>query len=153
MGEVPVGADGGFEVRVPPGEDLVVTVLGEDHRALRLRPDVSGGELVDLGDIEVPVAEFPPGVSGKAWDLHADRPVTGGSATLRRGDVVVGTERIDSDGDFSIEMTGDRLLTAGTYQLVVEVPGYEPCERRIEVTDEVTSYRIGRVELTAETAD
>jgi hypothetical protein len=93
------------------------------------------------------VAEFPPGVSGKAWDTYDDKPAVGGVATLRRGSVTVGTDRIDSNGDFAIEMTADRLLPGGTYQLVVEVPGYKPGEQVVEVGDDVTSYRVGRVDL------
>jgi hypothetical protein len=153
VGKTTVEANGSFELSVPPGEDLVVTVLGEDHRAFRMRANVSGREQVDLGDIDAPATEFPPGVSGKAWDLHADGPVTQGSVTLRRGDAVVGSDRINGDGDFSIEMTADRLLTGGTYQLVVEAPGYERAVRLIELSDELTSHRLGRVELIPKAAD
>jgi hypothetical protein len=153
VGDMQVDADGRFDLVVPPRGDLVVTMLGQDRRALRLRPDVSGGELVDLGELDVPVAEFPPGVSGQAWDLYRDRPAVGGVATLRRGEEVVGADRIDINGEFAIEMTANHLLQDGTYQLVVEAPGYQPCERRVQVTDDITSYRIGRVELTAATPD
>jgi hypothetical protein len=151
VGDSTVDEDGAFNLQVPSGDDVVVTVIGEDRRTLRLRADARG-ELVDLGELEIPVAEFPPGVSGKAWDLQDDRPVSGGVATLHHGSDIVGTDRIDSSGDFAIEMSGDRLLPEGSYQLTIDVPGYESRELRVDVIEGVTSYRVGRVELTARTA-
>ena len=151
VGDAPVGADGGFTLRVPGGEEVVVTVIGQDRRVLRLRPDAKG-ESIDLGELEIPVAEFPPGVSGKAWDVQEDRPVVVGVATLRYSNDIVGTDRLDSSGDFAIEMSPDRLLLQGTYQLAIDAPGYESRELSVDVSEGITSYRVGRVDVTARAA-
>ena len=107
---------------------------------------------VNLGRLDLPVSEFPPGVFGQAWDAAEEHPITGGQATLRRERAVVATAPLDDDGQFAIELTERNLLPAGTYRLAVDAPGYRPGERTIEVVEEVTSYRIGRIELAAAAA-
>lgn len=151
VAEAPVGPDGAFRVAVPDVPDLVVTVIGLDCRVLRRRIEAGGAGQLNFGSLELPVAEFPPGVFAQAWDAADEHPVTGGRATLRREGAIVATAPLDGNGEFAIELTERTLLPAGTYRLAVEVPGYKPAERTIEVTDDVTSYRIGRVELATET--
>jgi hypothetical protein len=151
VAEAPVGPDGAFRVVVPDAPDLVVTVIGLDRRVLRRRIGAGGTGRLNLGSIELPVAEFPPGVFAQAWDAAEEHPITGGRATLRREGTVVAIAPLDGNGEFAIELTERTLLPAGTYRLAVEAPGYRPAERTIEVADDVTSYRIGRVELAAQT--
>lgn len=143
-----VSADGGFEIRIPPRRDLVLTIIGQDRRVLR-RPLIDlRGDRIELGDLELPVAEFMPGIAGQAWDVQEERHVTGGEASLRRGRNVLTSTRLDADGQFSFELSEGTPFTAGTYHIVVAVPGYAPARRAVAVTTDETSYRLGRVELT-----
>jgi hypothetical protein len=144
----PVSADGAFEIRIPTGRDLVLTVIGQDRRVLRRPLTALRGDRVDLGDLELPVAEFTPGMAGQAWDAQEERHVTGGEAILRRGRSVLARERLDADGQFSFELSEGTPLTAGAYQVAVEVPGYAPARTAVAVSNDETSYRLGRVELT-----
>lgn len=144
-----VGRNGAFQAAIPDASDLVVTVFGIDNRVLRRRLKAGRAARLDLGSLRLPASEFPPGIFGQAWDAAGEHPVTGGCATLRHDDAVVAAVPLDGNGAFGIELTEFTLLPAGTYDLTLDVPGYEPAERTIIVTDEVTSYRIGRVELVA----
>lgn len=152
VAEARAGRGGAFRLAVPDTRDLVVTIIGQDRRVLRrrIRPRRSGK--LDLGNIKMPVEEFAPGIAGQAWDLVEDRPVTGGRATLRREGTVVATAPLDSSGAFAIELTEHTLLLAGTYSLAVAATGYRSAKRTIEITDDVTSYRLGRIELAAKSA-
>jgi hypothetical protein len=146
------GRGGAFRLAVPDAPDLVLTIIGQDRRVLRRRVKARRGGQLDLGNLNLPVEEFAPGIAGQAWDVAEDRPVAGGRATLRRDGTVVATAPVDGSGAFAIELTEHALLLAGTYHLIVEVAGYRSAKRTIEVTDDVTSYRLGRIELTAKTA-
>jgi hypothetical protein len=146
-----VGRDGAFRVAVPDAPDLVVTVFGLDNRVLRRRIKAGRTGRLDLGSLKLVATEFPPGIFGQAWDAVGEHPVTGGRATLQREEAVIATTPLDDNGAFAIELTENTLLLAGTYHLTVDVPGYAPAERTIKVTDDVTSYRIGRIELAAKT--
>ena len=152
VAEARSGRGGAFRLAVPDARDLVLTIIGQDRRVLRrrVRPRRSGQ--LDLGNLRLPVEEFAPGIAGQAWDLAEDRPVTGGRATLRRDGTVVATAPLDGSGGFAIELTEHTLLLAGTYSLTVAAAGYRSARRTIEVTDDVTSYRLGRIELTPKTA-
>ena len=152
VAEARAGRGGAFRLAVPDAPDLVVTIIGQDRRVLRRRVRVHRGKQLDLGSLKLPVEEFPPGIAGQAWDAAEDRPIGGGSATLRHDGAVVATVRLDSHGAFAIELTEHTLLLAGTYYLTVDVAGYGSVERTIKVTDDVTSYRLGRIELASTTA-
>ena len=137
------GPDGTFDVRVPAGEDLVVTVLR--RRPLSTAATARGQSRRDrrfpARSTAVPRGRIPTRRVGEGlgYATRTGRRVEA-FATLRRGSVVVGTDRIDSNGDFAIEMTGDRLLSGGDVcQLVVEVPGYNAGEHVVEVVDDITS--------------
>lgn len=144
-----VARNGSFQTAIPDAPDLVVTVFGRDNRVLRRRLKAGRAARLDLGSLKLPASEFPPGIFGQAWDAAAECPLTGGRATLRRDKAIVATVPLDGNGGFAIELTEQMLLPAGTYHLSVDVPGYAPAACTIIVTDEVTSYRIGRVELAA----
>jgi hypothetical protein len=144
----PVSNDGAFELRVPAGRGLVLTIIGQDRRVLRVPLTAIRGDRVDLGDLELPVAEFAPGIAGQAWDAEEERHVTGGEAILRRGGTVLARERLDADGGFHFELSEGTLLTAGGYQVAVEVPGFAPARQAVAVSSDETSYRLGRVGLT-----
>lgn len=152
VAEARAGRGGAFRLAVPDAPDLVVTIIGQDRRVLRRRVKARRGGQLDLGNLKLPVEEFAPGIAGQAWDAEEDRPVTGGRATLRRDDAVVATVPLDGNGAFAIELTEHTLLLAGTYTLSVEAGGCRSAERTIAVTDDVTSYRLGRIELAARTA-
>jgi hypothetical protein len=149
VAEAPVGPRGAFRLAIPDAPDLVVTVIGLDGRVLRRRLEPRGAKELSLGPLELPVAEFPPGIFGQAWDTEAERPLTGGRANLRHQGRVIASAPLDDNGVFAIELTEQVLLPAGTYHLTVEIPGYRPVERTLEVADDETSYRLGRIELAA----
>lgn len=152
VAEARAGRGGAFRLAVPDAPELVLTIIGEDRRVLRRRVKARRGGQLDLGNLKLPVEEFVPGIAGQAWDVAEDRPVPGGRATLRRDGTLVATAPIDGSGAFAIELTERTLLLAGTYHLIVEVAGYRSAKRTIEITDDVTSYRLGRIELIAKTA-
>jgi hypothetical protein len=148
IADVPVGADGTFDVQVPADDRLVLTIIGGDRRVVRRPLGPLQGDRVDLGDLELPVTEFAAGIAGQAWDVDEDRHVTGGKAILRRDRTGIATERLDADGGFSFELSETTPLTAGTYQVEVDVPGYARALQEVVVSADETSYRIGRVEVT-----
>ena len=147
LAEGPVSKSGRFEVRIPATRNVVVTILGEDGRVMRRRLTSIRGDGMDLGDLELPVAEFPAGIAGQAWDARDDRPVTGGRAMLRLDEAEIASERLDSNGSFAFELSLQNPMPAGTYHVIVEVPGYRRTDRVVDVTDDVTSYRMGHVEV------
>jgi len=151
VAEARAGRGGAFRLAVPDAPDLVITIIGQDRRVLRRRVKLRRSGQLDLGSLKLPVEEFAPGIAGQAWDVAKDRPVSGGRATLRRDGTVVATVPLDSSGAFAIELTEHTLLLAGTYYLTVEVAGYGLAERTVKITDDVTSYRLGRIELAART--
>lgn len=93
------------------------------------------------------VAEYPEGVSGQVWDRASDGPVQVGRIELRIGDEPVASADIGADGTFGIETGPDRLLAPGLYELVVQVPGFVPARRQVEVKPDVPSCRVGRIDL------
>lgn len=147
VAEAPVRPDGGFAVQIPEVPGLVITLIGRDGRALRSRLGGASKADVDLGEVGLAAEEFPAGIAGQAWDVLDDRPVAGGMAQLVRHDAVIAAERLDSSGQFAFELGENNPLPAGTYRVVVEATGYLPGERVVDVSDDVASYRIGRVEL------
>jgi Carboxypeptidase regulatory-like domain len=146
VSSVRTAADGSFEVTVPASSSYLVTALAPGLEAWRRRVDNTPGQ-VDLGQIEMSASEYPPGVAGQVWDRDADAPVVGGRVDLRRDEYVVGVDQVGADGAFAIELTASRLLPPGSYELVVEAPGYSQGRRTVEVRDDMTSYQVGRVEL------
>jgi len=152
VAEARIGRDGMFRAAVPDAPDLVVTIFGVDGRVLRRRIRAGSAGRLNLGSIKLPPTEFPPGIFGQAWDATDERPVIGGRVKLRREEAVIATAPLDGNGGFAIELTERNLLLAGSYHLTVDVPGYRPAESTINVIDDVTSYRIGRVELATKTA-
>jgi carboxypeptidase family protein/PEGA domain-containing protein len=140
------GADGSFEVAAPARAGYLVTVLAPGLEAWRRRLDPAEGT-VDLGGIEVAASERPPGIAGQAWDAVEDVPVTGGRAELRRGERLVGSDKIGGDGGFAVELSAACMLPPGSYALTLQVPGYRDLSRAVEVRDDATSYLLGRVEL------
>lgn len=93
------------------------------------------------------VAEYPEGVSGQVWDQASDGPVHVGRIELRIGDEPVASADIGPDGTFGIETGPDRPLAPGLYELVVQVPGLVPARRQVELTPDVPSCRVGRIDL------
>ena len=152
IAESPVDPDGGIDVSVPAGDDVLITIIGQDGRVLRRRLEAGRRAVVDIGSLEMAATEFPAGISGQAWNAADDQPLTGGSVTLRLDDAVVGSSRLNASGEFTFELTEFTPLPPGQYRVVVEVPGYRAGERSVDVAGEVTSYRLGRVELTAQAA-
>ena len=149
IAEAPVGRDGTFDLDIPAGKGLAVTIIGQGGRVLRRPLGATRGSRVDLGDVELPFLEFPPGIDGQAWDERSDRPVMNGVAELRLRKELVASRELESNGTFSFELTRKRLLTPGAYHVVIEAPGYRRARRAVAVTDDVTSYRLGRIELTS----
>lgn len=148
LAAVPVDQDGRFEVTVPRRAGLVLTIIGLDGRVVRRPLGAGARPTVSMRDLDLAAAEFPAGIAGQAWDAVGDRPVTGGEARLlrpRRGPL---TRLLDAAGWFSFELSAENPLTPGVYRVQIEAPGYDPSERSVHVTTEVTSYRIGHVELT-----
>jgi len=110
----------------------------------RLNPEEA---TVDLGVIQLDPTEVPPGVTGQAWDTVRDTPIPQGRAELRSGARLVASDTIDGDGTFAVELSPSCLLLPGLYTLTVTAPGYRAGRRMFEVTVDVTSYLLGRVEL------
>jgi hypothetical protein len=148
VAEAPVSPDGTFELEIPTGKGLVVTIIGPANRVVRRPLGVSQTMRVDLGEVELPFLEFPPGIDGQVWDDREDRPVMNGVAELRRQTKVIARRELESNGTFSFELSRNRLLTPGSYQVVIEAPGFRRAKCAVEVTNDATSHRLGRIELT-----
>lgn len=151
LAAVPVDQDGRFELTVPRRAGLVLTVIGLDGRVVRRPLGAGARSTVSMRDLDLAAAEFPAGIAGQAWDAVDDRPVTGGEARLLRPRIGPLTRLLDAAGWFSFELSAENPLTPGIYRVQVEAPGFEPSERSVQVTTEITSYRIGHVELAPKT--
>jgi hypothetical protein len=146
IAEMVVPPGGAFDLEVPEAADLSVIIIGQG-RLVRRPLEETRGERLDLGEVELPFLEFPAGIDGQAWDAFDEGPVRDGVAELRLRRDVIASRRLESDGWFSFEVTRTRLLTAGAYRVVIKAPGYKRAECVVEVTDDLTSYRLGRIEL------
>jgi hypothetical protein len=146
IAETVVRPGGKFDLEIPEAADLSLTIIGQG-RVVRRALGTTRGAGLDLGELELSFLEFPAGIDGQAWDAFDERPVRDGVAELRLRRDVIASRRLESDGWFSFELTRKRLLTAGTYRVVVAAPGYERADCAVDVTDETTSYRLGRIEL------
>jgi hypothetical protein len=147
VAETVIPPGGKFDLEIPEAADISLTVIGQG-RVVRRALAATPGASLDLGELELPFLEFPAGIDGQAWDAFDERPVRDGVVELRlRGDVIA-SRRLESDGWFSFDVMRKRLLTAGTYRVVVKAPGYDRAECVVEVTVDTTSYRLGRIELT-----
>jgi len=142
-----ISTDGTFDLEIPEADDLVVTIFGQNGVLRRCLGTIRGGR-VDLGAVEVPFLEFPPGIDGQAWDPTRDRPVMRGVADLRLRGTLLASRSLESGGEFIFTLTRRRLLLPGTYEIGVTAPGYRRARCSVDVTDNVTSYRLGQVELT-----
>jgi hypothetical protein len=136
-----------FDVEIPGDADLVVTIIGQG-RVIRRPLAATSERQVDLGELELPFLEFPAGIDGQAWDAFDDRAVRAGVVELCLRRDVIASRRLESDGWFSFEATRERLIAAGPYRVVIKAPGYQRAECIVEVTGDMTSYRLGRIELT-----
>jgi hypothetical protein len=147
ISESRVSANGTFDVEIPEKTALTVTIIGEG-RVIRRSFRATRGTRIDLGEVELPFLEFSAGIDGQAWDALEDRAVLDGVARLLdQGRDVIASRQLESDGWFTFELTRKTLLTPGVYHVVIEAPGYERVEIEVEVTDDVTSYRLGRIDL------
>jgi hypothetical protein len=146
IAEGSVSPDGKFELEIPEAADLAVTIIGL-ARVVRRPLEATRGEWLDLGEVELPFLEFPAGIDGQAWDALDERPVRDGVAELRLRRDLMASRQLESDGWFSFEVMRKRLLTAGAYRVFIKAPGYRSAECVVEVTDDMTSYRLGRIEL------
>lgn len=148
---VAAGADGRIRVDASQMAGRVVTVIGEDGRALRLTADEAARH-DDLAAVDLPATEYPAGISGQGWDAVEERPVAPGAASLRQDAEELAAEPFAADGSFAFPMSASLPLNPGRYELVVRAPGYAPSSRAIEIAGTATSWRLGRVPLARERA-
>lgn len=114
----------------------------------RRRVDVAGAAVdVDTGTLRLRPCELPPGVHGQAWDVLADRPVPTGRITLRRGEQLLATARVEADGSFSFDLTCRQPLSPGAYSLVPDITGYAEQPTPLAIVEKVMAYQLGRVDL------
>lgn len=151
-----IAADGAFELvagPLPEGVYLAL-VLAHGLGGWRRTLEVAGSALdLDLGELVLRSSEHPPGIRGQAWDVLADRPVLGGQMALLRGDERLDSAPLDVDGWFVFDLTCRRPLPPGVYALVPDARGYVDRATLLTVTDAVTAYQLGRIDLWPTEAD
>ena len=135
-----VGSDGRFDLEVPSGPGLVVTVIGRDGRVLRRAIGAEGAPMVDLGKVKMEAAESTwhrrTGVGrSRRHSRHRRHRDAAGGANHHQ----VGASR-RPEGEFAFELSARNPLTSGRYDVLLEVPGFRPAKRAVRVTDELTSY-------------
>lgn len=145
-GSTSTDSNGNFQLEAPAGVENLLTILAPGLEAWRRRL-AQNESAVNLGRITMVASEYPSGILGQVWDVVRGVPLTRGRVRLRRGGETVRTEVLEIDGSFSIEMSSAFLLPPGSYELTFEVSGYGELSHPLEVSDLVTSYIIGRVEL------
>jgi hypothetical protein len=70
-----------------------------------------------------------------------------GRVRVEQAGVGRGEARSREDGAFEIEMTCQRPLPPGDYEVIVAAPGYASVRWPLTVVIELTMYSVGRVEL------
>lgn len=151
-----IAADGAFELvagHLPDG-GYQALVLAHGLGGWRRTLEVAGAAMdLDLGDLVLRSSEHPAGIRGQAWDVLADRPVLGGRMALLRGDERLDSTPLDLDGWFVFDLTCRRPLPPGRYALVPDARGYADGPTPLVVTESVTVYQLGRVDLWPAEAD
>lgn len=143
--------DGSFALGISGGRDVVVTLTATDRRARQIRNIIVGSSDVDLGLLQLDVAEYPPGIAGIAWDVREERPASGGEARLMLGERTLGSARIDDGGVFVLTPPADLPLDDATLRLELDVPSFARVSRPLVISDPTSSVRIGRIALTRAT--
>jgi hypothetical protein len=148
---VRTSADGHFELAArdlaPGGYELTIYAGAREARRRSFVVDADVHE--DIGAVGMVPSEYAAGLHGVLWDGLADVPLTAGRVRLQQHGATIGESGVGNGGAFDIQMTCDRPLPPGAYDVVAEAPGHVPRQVQLEVTRELTIYALGRLELRA----